>query len=483
VVLAWTGASGPAESILERLGVQAETPEDQMRIAVALAHLRFWGQGRVKDAIGTLDEAERSAPDTTEPIFLARVVEARSGIVLNVGRPYEALQGSKEAAIRRGLGLASAPSASTAAAALGMLGRCEEALNLVDAAMPAALVDEENPLAPAQLLLSRCAALGRLGQLAEAQRLAETCRQVAIEVQSLDGTAVYGIASGDTFLLQGRPASAARRFRDAAGLLDERDALGYRPWALAGLATARALLGDESSAIDALAESERVSVMPRYYQSKLCLARSAVRALEGRQAEAVAAAAAGAEWCATAGMVIEEALSLHAWIRLEPAPEAIRRLGRLAPSTESPLVAALASHAEALHSRDADRLMACAEELAGMGAWLLAVEAEGEAALRLADSRRQRESNAAVRTALGWYAQCEGARSPLTDRLVAPSGLTSKELEVARLAALGYTSKQIAERLVVSIRTVDAHLYRVYAKLGIHDRSDLAAVLVAGARS
>jgi DNA-binding CsgD family transcriptional regulator len=42
---------------------------------------------------------------------------------------------------------------------------------------------------------------------------------------------------------------------------------------------------------------------------------------------------------------------------------------------------------------------------------------------------------------------------------------------------MGHSSKDIADRLVVSIRTVDAHLYRAYAKLGVHHRGELAAVL------
>jgi DNA-binding CsgD family transcriptional regulator len=51
--------------------------------------------------------------------------------------------------------------------------------------------------------------------------------------------------------------------------------------------------------------------------------------------------------------------------------------------------------------------------------------------------------------------------------------LTRREREVATLAARGLTNKQIAERLVVSERTVGNHLYSVYAKLGVNGRDDL----------
>ena len=47
-------------------------------------------------------------------------------------------------------------------------------------------------------------------------------------------------------------------------------------------------------------------------------------------------------------------------------------------------------------------------------------------------------------------------------------------LEIARLAAAGASSKEIAGELVVSVRTVDNHLAAVYRKLGISSRAELA---------
>jgi DNA-binding CsgD family transcriptional regulator len=55
----------------------------------------------------------------------------------------------------------------------------------------------------------------------------------------------------------------------------------------------------------------------------------------------------------------------------------------------------------------------------------------------------------------------------------APSSLTAQEREIATLAAAGLTNKQIAERLFLSPRTVSAHLYRVFPKLGVTSRAAL----------
>jgi DNA-binding CsgD family transcriptional regulator len=56
-------------------------------------------------------------------------------------------------------------------------------------------------------------------------------------------------------------------------------------------------------------------------------------------------------------------------------------------------------------------------------------------------------------------------------------GLTPRELEVARCAATGSSSAEIAEHLYVSTRTVEGHLLRAYQKLGVHSRVRLALTL------
>ncbi|MCD6639736.1 MAG: helix-turn-helix transcriptional regulator, partial [Nocardioides sp.] len=55
--------------------------------------------------------------------------------------------------------------------------------------------------------------------------------------------------------------------------------------------------------------------------------------------------------------------------------------------------------------------------------------------------------------------------------------LTPAERQVAVLVSRGLTSRQIAEELYVSPRTVDAHLTHIYRKLGISTRARLAALV------
>lgn len=53
-------------------------------------------------------------------------------------------------------------------------------------------------------------------------------------------------------------------------------------------------------------------------------------------------------------------------------------------------------------------------------------------------------------------------------------GLSAREREVALLAALGHTTKYIAARLFVSTRTVEAHLGRIFVKVGVKNRDELS---------
>jgi DNA-binding CsgD family transcriptional regulator len=55
------------------------------------------------------------------------------------------------------------------------------------------------------------------------------------------------------------------------------------------------------------------------------------------------------------------------------------------------------------------------------------------------------------------------------------SALTRREREVARMAAEGHSAREIAERLFISKRTVESHLGKVYAKLGVGSKPRLAA--------
>jgi DNA-binding CsgD family transcriptional regulator len=118
------------------------------------------------------------------------------------------------------------------------------------------------------------------------------------------------------------------------------------------------------------------------------------------------------------------------------------------------------------------------------------LEAAGEVTGRLAAAQQHpwglatADRSAAVVALAGGYDEAAAAR---LDRAAAayraaPGGaLTPGERRVAELAAAGLSNKQVAAQLYLSVYTVEAHLSRVYAKLGVRSRTQLARRLGAPA--
>ncbi len=143
-----------------------------------------------------------------------------------------------------------------------------------------------------------------------------------------------------------------------------------------------------------------------------------------------------------------------------------------------------------------------ADDSKAEGLYELALKAEPKwpfdhARLRLSYGswlRRQRritESRPYLRTArdtfeaLRVHAWADKARAELRasgERLAEPTkaprqSLSPQELHIAQMAASGLSNREIGDRLFLSHRTVGAHLYRVFPKLGIASRSELSASL------
>ncbi len=124
----------------------------------------------------------------------------------------------------------------------------------------------------------------------------------------------------------------------------------------------------------------------------------------------------------------------------------------------------------------AEELDTIAEEAAALGFHNLAAEAASRAVWLHATSGSERAAAASARRAAthldvtgqgGRLFLLGGDRPPLSRR----------EREIAALAASGASNRKIAERLVLSVRTIETHLLRVYRKLGIRTRAELPDAL------
>jgi len=101
----------------------------------------------------------------------------------------------------------------------------------------------------------------------------------------------------------------------------------------------------------------------------------------------------------------------------------------------------------------------------------------GEARAALSEA----QATFAAAGAAGWARRAEAGIEALGLRRGAADELTAAEERVALLAAGGMTNREVAATLVVSPKTMEAHLGRAYRKLGIRSRAELGALL--GARS
>jgi DNA-binding NarL/FixJ family response regulator len=179
---------------------------------------------------------------------------------------------------------------------------------------------------------------------------------------------------------------------------------------------------------------------------------------------------------ASVGATLYQATALHDAARLGGVGKVANALHLLARTSSNVLVRSYAAHATALRDHDGAALDHVSAQFETIAMFLHAAEAAAEASRAHQQTGRADSARRAAARAAALAARCDAAATPALAALRAPS-LTPGEWEIVKLAATGLTNEQIANRLVVSIRTVHNHLHQAYTKLGIHRRADLSAVV------
>ncbi|MFT3851896.1 MAG: LuxR C-terminal-related transcriptional regulator [Ilumatobacteraceae bacterium] len=368
--------------------------------------------------------------------------------------------------------------AAARGAALTVLGRAEEALHVSTHAyeVQMALPDPNAFLDPSTHLLTQGVALVALGHLGEADACLAGAHAAAEQQRVTFMRSLHATALGESSLRAGRLHDARLWFHEAHHAGVEVNLRPLQRLALAGLAAVAGQLGDPAAAVHALAD---LGVAPT--------------ALHFGAAEE----AAGRAWCLSAvgrpaegRALLREAVGValdhgELWMAVSLVGEAVRLgdadwdpavLARL-DAVDGPLAAALVALARARAVRSPEPLAAAAAALAGLGVALMAAEAEVALAERWQRAGDPRAAGAATQRAESLLARCQGARTPGSMPVDAVVPLSAREREIALLAADGLSSREIADRLFLSVRTVDNHLQKVYVKLGVNGRGGLAGTL------
>ncbi|THJ67853.1 helix-turn-helix transcriptional regulator [Arthrobacter echini] len=263
-----------------------------------------------------------------------------------------------------------------------------------------------------------------------------------------------------------RPALVSLRCSDQDGLLVY--GLGIGSWAAA-------TLGEADQVEQWFAEFSSITDRGSAQNSVLAHALvAAARVIQGSGATSQLLGQAGMArengWLTAEKEILELAVGLG-----DPGAPAL--LAAVTASLEGDEARVLHTYAASLASGDAEALAVTADRAESLQKYSLAVEATRQAMTFLPagsskDHRRELGLMVRRRRMLIDGGPVMEPVEPTTTR-----PLTPREREIALLAADGYSNRAIARHLVVSIRTIEGHLYRTFAKLGIVRREDLPGTM------
>lgn len=469
--LSWLGRGEEADAVLAEVHIDDLSDGDRARLAFLRASNMLWAIGDPVGARQLIEQASRTvAPQARAYVDAFLAVYWFATDQLDSAR--RAVENLDVVDLPPVVGAEIAWVATAVAADSGALA---EAVAAAEAGYTVAAHSLDAPQMMFNIADAHVSALVLGGRISEASELAERVRQQAAD---LPGAAqLLGAA------VAGRAALAAGRL-DTACLLLEQAAVGFSEsghvtgWGyrylvprIAALAL-RGLVGEAAAALAALDNARRPFRSLDYERS---LARSWVAAAQGAVSEAITVVLAAAQRAGANGQFAAEVICLQTAIQLGDETTA-PRLGELETLVDGPRAGIAARFATALRAGDGAGLSAVSQDFEDIGDLVAAVDASARAALAYRRQDLRGTALTCMTRAEALAEQCGGVDTPALRQATEPLPLTGREREIVMLLGEGLSNRAIAERLTLSIRTVESHIYRAMLKTGAVSRDEIAAL-------
>ncbi|QTG79427.1 helix-turn-helix transcriptional regulator [Arthrobacter crystallopoietes] len=286
------------------------------------------------------------------------------------------------------------------------------------------------------------------------------------------GTGTGGeLAAGLLHASSGLPDEALDHLLPALAKLRHRDPAGAKPAALAAAAYCSALQAETARARSYLDELAAIGEQPPWNIGVVAAYfRLTAQALLGGRDAALAELKRLAQEAAGRGLVAHSALFLTAAARLGDREAAVIILDRI-PETAGQLARTGRLFAAGMLNNDGAALLQAAQLARGNGNELLAYEAASAAHAAAPDPLTARQARELANTS---YRRLR--RHHDLHRSFETLSRFEQELTVA--AARGRSSVELGEQMNLSPRTVDWHLGKIYSKLHVSSRTELAELLI-----
>ncbi len=469
--LSWLGRGEEADAVLAAIGTSDLTDDDRARFAFLRASNMLWALGDPVRAKKIIDDAASSTPPQARS-FIDAFLTVYS---FATDQPQAAIRASRKLPLEDLPPVVGAEIAWALTAISADAGRVDEAVATAEAGYAVTTRSFDAPQMRFNIADAHLTALLLAGRIHDAVEVAKRVRQEAADLPGaaqLLGAAVAGRAA----LGAGELNTAHQLLELAAqGLSDSHEiGWGYRYHVPHAAALAmRGSIGDAAASLAALDELPRSFRSLDYEQS---LVRAWVSAGQGAVSEAITVLREAAERAASKGQFAAEVMCLQTATQFGDHSGA-SRLRELESTVQGPRVGLAARLADALRDGDGAELALVSEEFERIGDLVAALDAAAQAAnaYRGKDLRGSALSCSTRASALA--EQCGGASTPALRQAAEPLPLTDREAEIGMLIGEGLSNRAIAERLTLSVRTVESHIYRAMLKTGTTNREELGALL------